>query len=939
MAKKDIIIKLDSSTFAHKFEEHELIHLSEFQKALKLVEERVKVARRWEEGLGQSPLSYDTISIFGERGTGKTSFLLSLLEKVHEQYREEVKVLNVVDPTMIEEKEHIFLLIIALIKKEVDSKLSGDECRLNTKAYEQKTIWDQQLLKLAKGLPTLGKVGVDHKTNQWQDHDFIMERGLKDVLSAFTLREEFHKLVSLALTILNKKAFVLALDDIDVDINKGWDVLEMLRKYVNTPQIITLLSGNLKLYSLNVRRKQWEQLETNRNHDSKDYGRIVNELEGQYLLKVLRTENRIHLQSLLQLLQFGLQYKIEAKDGTQETIKELYKNILAELGIKGYTQLTMFRNYLLSLSVRSQIQFLNNNSPVSERRTGAESIEAFLSRLYAANIDVESAVNNVNMLNLIIQGYIQQQPSTPELYLLTPSYEDADLNACLTAFTILFVKGVERNPFLIFDYFVRMGYVRNLMLGMNNRDRADFYNRAGLVQNMSLKNNVGLSMGYSISNHVHKDSHIELKGLAEKSKGSSENDKERIDAVVKGHANQAQAIIAYLPISVLKHTYKNESRVYYSIYNLMACISEILQNSETDEETEEKNKEIAIAKIKSQLLNLQQLRTYTVLTRQGDMQTRHIEDEEAWSTSEVKESTLPEDQSFDTLAESIYEWKKSYHQAIPPYLIGKIATRLYYTVHKISEDNLGEQMHRIVMALLHACLIEEAQEYYVRKEGKMDVTKINTSNVVTDDKNFIANLQFIVRNEAIDQIPFTMWMIKCPLLWAFTDSSVLKNIRTTVHNEADEDVEVAPYDSGLDECISVFEVLKRVQIKDNPDKTKPMFSGSRTGIFETVRILRENGIDVNYILNEGNTISAVTNILGVSGLFQRKPYAGQIESFRANYHLVQERDAAQEETPTPAAEPVERPVREAEPAPVPEQETDANPAIEEAPRRDSDEQQ
>ena len=121
---------------------------------------------------------------------------------------------------------------------------------------------------------------------------FIMESGLSSVHSAFNLAQDFHCLVEKALMILGKKAFLLVLDDIDVDMHKGWDVLEMLRKYVNTQCIITILSGNLNLYSLNVRKHQWSQLKDNREFEEKGYDKIVNELEGQYLLKILKPEYR-----------------------------------------------------------------------------------------------------------------------------------------------------------------------------------------------------------------------------------------------------------------------------------------------------------------------------------------------------------------------------------------------------------------------------------------------------------------------------------------------------------------------------------------------------------------------------------------------------------------------------------------------------------------------
>lgn len=57
----------------------------------------------------------------------------------------------------------------------------------------------------------------------------------------------------MALGILDKKAFVLAFDDIDVDVEQGWNVLESLRRYLSDTRIISIVSGNIKLYGSLVR--------------------------------------------------------------------------------------------------------------------------------------------------------------------------------------------------------------------------------------------------------------------------------------------------------------------------------------------------------------------------------------------------------------------------------------------------------------------------------------------------------------------------------------------------------------------------------------------------------------------------------------------------------------------------------------------------------------
>lgn len=873
------IITLADSTFAHGFSENELIHKDEYNRVFELIERQIEtIDSRLNSNCTCQTHYYNTISVFGERGTGKTSFLHSVIERLEKEYSKDVIILGFIDPTIIEEKEHIFLLVVSLINNLVEKELKSEDCKIQTKSFQLRQQWQQQLQRMAKGIPTLENVGESHQTSQWQSHEFIMEKGLGIVYSAYTLEREFRDLVNLALKILGKKCLVLALDDIDVDMKKGWDVLEMLRKYITTPQIITILSGNLKLYSLNVRKHQWLQLEKNLEHEpEKDYRKTVNELEGQYLLKVLKSENRVHLHSLLEAIEMlGAQYEIEFTDGKTKSIKDAYKDIFANLGICGSSQQIIFVNYMLGLSVRSQIQFLLNN--VDDNKVGLDSVEAFLSRLYAENVEVNLAVNNAQMLALIIQRYLENQESAPDLYQLMPNYPHEDVNACLTAFTILFAKETRKNNFLIFDYLVRMGYVRNLLLGMERYYiRDEFYNHVGLKQMMSLKNSVGLSIAYCMMYDSQLSSHIALLTLAGKNKQNKAWSQGHVDYEIEERANRAQSIIAYLPISVMKYTDKNESRVYYSFYNLLAVIAEILKAPRDNNQEET---------VKSLLMNLQLLRTYPTWTKEGDVQTKYVGEET--EKEEYDEETLQKkwegDHTFDPLVKEIVKWSREYQESIPPYLLGKVATRLYYTLQKIEETDLGEQMHRSVMAFLNACLIEECTEYYIKKENTQSIDKLNLSNVITDDKVLLNNLAFILRNDAQEDIKLTKWMMKCPLLWAFTQPDVLKSIEdTTKIAGGAEPVVEYPFDYGYDVNWNVYQILRFVKVKNAIDKTKPIFTADKVKIQKTIETLKSFGYDIASILDESRTSAAVVEELNKSGIFGNKITTSQISAFRRNH--------------------------------------------------------
>ena len=886
----DITINLAESTYAHGFNENELIHKDEFDAVMNLIRGRYDSVKPDDNDSGHVIHRYNTISVFGERGSGKTSFLYSVV-KALEKSDLNVEVLSIIDPTMMEEKEHIFLLVVSLINDTVRRKLAQNECRHKTTSFQLKSKWEVQLQKLAKGLPTLDKVGADHKTHDWQSHEYIMERGLDTVHSAFDLESEFHQLVSLALDILDKNAFLLMLDDIDVDMHKGWDVLEMLRRYITTSQIITLLSGNLKLYSLNVRKHQWKQLEENTKFEpNMNYVQTVNELEGQYLLKVLKPENRIHLSSMEDaILNAKYRYVIRKNDGSESSIQEVYQSILSSYGIKGVVQQKVFINYLMSLSIRTQIQFIKGNM---EGINTSGNIEAFLSRLYAANVPVNVAMNNVEMVDVVIQRYLEEQKSMPDLYLLTPNSGNDDMNACLTAFTMLYARNTAKHPFLLFDFYIRMGYMRNVRLGISDEHAKNFYDRTGFSQQMLLKNNVGLSQAYCHELESLLTSHTTLPGLAGKDKKGIDRKEGRIDYEVKENANYGQGVIAHIPLSVLRFTERNDTKVMYSFYSLMAAISDLLKSMES-------NTELEI--VKSELQNLQVMRSYPTWTRETASQ-KHGEVDD-YGDQNYRDDTVTVikegDDTLGVLAQELITWSKGFKETVPPYLVGIISTRAYYAIQKISRQNLGDQMHRVVVAFLNACLVEEMREYYVKTVETESIERLNTSNAITDDKVLLNNIDFVLRNKALSKIKLTVWMAKCPLLGCFVKPGTFAGKIFKV-GDGETTKETKPFEGGHDERLNVYELLSEVTIKDKVDDSRPTFSGSETGFKETAKVLTEAGKNPQELAEDTRSPEVIAEEIKSFGIFAKKPSSNSIKSFQSNFKKMME--AAEWETATSATE-------------------------------------
>ena len=831
--KKKVLIDLSDSTYAHSFEEQNRIHQVEFDAAVNLVVNQInRIPEQKNYKMGMLDRVHNTISIFGDRGTGKTSFIRSLFDEIENRYKEkeDVVILGLIDPTLMEEKAHIFLLIISLINDRVKKVIEEGTCEPGGEAYKQRMDWNACVKKLAKGLPSLDKVGNDYNNTSWQDDEFIMQKGLDDIMAAYQLEENFHKMVDMALKILGKKAFVVAFDDIDINMEKGWRVLETIRKYLTTPKIISLLSGNMYLYNLNVRGQQWEQFGTRLlSKERRDYHTLVNQLENQYMLKVFKAENRLHLYPLLYSIRLhNMEYRVKGAVKKETIINEAYKQVLKNFGICSAASQKVFADYLMGLSIRSQINYLKINWDTNGNNFSISSIEAFLSRMYAAGIEVQLAYANPNLLNTIVLTYLTKgkDNSLRDTYLLMPSTDKPEDNACLAGLSTIFASQTTTYPGLLFDYMIRIGYLRNLILSSKSRDGYEGLIEFGSFKHdVSLKNIVGTSMAYKLKDDPKGDGmkiHKAIYGLNGRAKKKG---MDKIDDVLEGQKS-AQKVMGYMPLCALQYESKNESQLYYSFYLLLGCIGALLRTvpESANLKDDEKERKTIQEAIKGVLKDMAQLRSYAVPSKDSGSTTPQDETE---TSTEV---FITDDDEFTEFVEKIRKWINAYYaleKSIPAYMIGRIVTRFHQTAMKIEADNLGEYMHRIVVAFINACLIEECKEYLLSRHEDASLTKLNFNNAVTSDKVFIDNLSYVTSNYA-DTLVLTGWFVESPLIWPYLKKEL---VYTAGWGKIKD---------SYDQKFGAYEVLQQVVTKES----RIPFLYARDTYTGTYTYLLANGYDI-----------------------------------------------------------------------------------------------
>lgn len=787
----EIVINLENNS--NLFVNAEIVHRLEFDNVSEKIETYVNNIDKQKNYIDD--YQYKTILINGERGSGKTSFLYSLKNYFSNNKRiDGLYVLPYLDPTVIEEKAHILLTIISLIKEAVE-KESKNNIYFND--IGTKKDFDTYLQNLSKGLPIIDNL-VGDRPDYWDDSFQIMHKGLEDVNSSFYLRRNFNIFVNKSLQILEKKAFLLIIDDVDTDFTKAWPIMEMLRKYVCNEKIITVVSGDFNLFSYATRKQQWKNFGKpllKNEYDDKsfqhncEYKNQVLELENQYLKKIFPVSNRINLTTIRFLLEI---YKknIIVKDSKQTvSLVDYYNKIFEDFGIRNPYQRAAYRNYIEGLPLRTQVQFMKIFSDKKDNQKRCiDLIKLFNTELQYFNINSNLLISNPNFLTMEILKFLHENnDKLHNFYQLEPIYNDNIENAVLLCFSLLLSDAAKNNISIIFNYFIRICYIRNILEFFDSDKENKIFNIQKLIQHSNLYSDNDLrQINCHITSFLRSifyrniktrfcnfDGIISLGGLAKDAKRGQGKKDDAFDSVVGKFENPIKRYIASMPLSKDYMPTSNQTIREYSFYTLLSTISDIINEC----------KESGIEKIHTIISKYENIRQYPLVldlnsVEMIDNKEESLDDDEADSENN---NTIKEEKNFEEFNAIYHIWFNSINNIkVPSYVLAKIFTRTFVIVRNITNKSksigLGKIMHMFVCALLNSCIIEENEEQHsisVRKD-----------NLATSDRYFFDNLRELIKqSDNSKNFPIFSMFVNCPFLNCFIEKKSLKQEMSTVINE------------------------------------------------------------------------------------------------------------------------------------------------------------
>lgn len=779
-----IDLTIDSSELTTK----NVIHLNDFltvkEKLSKLIPNDVGEIVKENDIEGY----YKSIFVEGARGTGKTTFL----KTVYQYYldNDDIAVLDYFDPTLIENKASIFLTVISLIKKKVFAKLNSYPYKKTDLCDRKK--WESCMENLSAGLSVVDEFSDNTSVpNYWDDDFMIMEKGLKSVSSAFELRNNFKKLVKISLEILNKKAFLLIIDDADTDCSKTFPLLETLRKYLCIKGFITIVSGNYDLFSLTLKTKYYSRFQSAKNYDI-SIGKQVTELVEQYFRKVFPVQNRIVLKTLKMLEKsfvldkdepkmqsFVVKYMASEKTEDLLPLFEYIRQAFNVFGIKNPYQLSAYTSYIFNLPVRTQLdlfrffrEFVYAGKDIYIKDEN-HITQIFIEELSNQGIDLVLIRGFPHYVPSVILNFLLNKDELFDYYQLQPISNDVSFNGAIFSLNLLLSLYIRKYPELIFNYMIKIGFVRNISTLFTKKNEKDavkyYYSLKGFVSNSALLYDTDLKP--SMGNAIAYLRSMKRANFIESIPGVLKLSNPKKNKLLK-NASTIQSYIAKFPYSC--SFYSNDTQVHeYSIFTLIGVVFDLLR---------EYSKGVDISTL---IIKLSQPRDYMMTFEKNPepVDTEKINENEKDVFLDVKKSFF-----YGNFYDELTDWNeyiKRIRDFIPIHVLAKACTRMFYSISHVkvnSRINIEDTMQELILLFFNSLIIEEVLENNSWNQGHVvSIMMDNTS------KTLEQNISICIKQQICEKLILSKIVISCPIFLEFIDLNQAKYVKDFLEELAKKD--------------------------------------------------------------------------------------------------------------------------------------------------------
>ena len=320
MSDTNVTINLDSLDSTEVRSEGELIFQKQFKQLVRKIrrkarenetrlDEQAKFGYRRKEQEDESRGIPACFFIDGSRGSGKSTLMRAVRDallngKSQQEGESHISLYSLadVDPTELGKGENFFLYLLSRIYQILEEEFAKRDSRDEDAANIRSAMDD--LRQMSGGLQVL--MDSDEALKKTDNPDFFLENCVDKCADSSRLRRKLCDLLGKVAKIVGKEVFLVTIDDADLNFSKCEDVLEYVRKYMQTPRLIFLFAGDMQLYShvvrgMHIKCFNAQQLQYDTSHQ-KHREMMLNRMEEQYLLKIFPADNREKMPTIGELM-------------------------------------------------------------------------------------------------------------------------------------------------------------------------------------------------------------------------------------------------------------------------------------------------------------------------------------------------------------------------------------------------------------------------------------------------------------------------------------------------------------------------------------------------------------------------------------------------------------------------------------------------------------
>ena len=740
--------------------------------------------------------------IDGTRGAGKSTFLVAAMQGFRDdpEVGSQLAVMNLIDPSRVEMSEIILLAILRLLKKRVETAIRD---RRDLTLERDREDWSKAFRRVAGGLSLFAP---QHHPLDGLDPELFLEWGLERAAHSADLRQNLQRLFDTACKLIHVKALMFAFDDADTDATHAINLLECIRKYLDTPQVMVVVTGDMELYSLLVRQHfsrsvidgQATTVQADREFFDRDrrgqHLRMIGHLEEQYLLKLFPLQERLHLLPLWNLLQEETArdrtYVLRSdtwNSATPEVLQFVKRIVRQGFRLKSEQDVESYTEFLLKQPLRSVMQILARCAPSVSFAGGnmppnAWSMELShalvsglralaLTSLYRYDVDTDAiASRELPALSDAVFKLALRDGDVDTATYLRPTSAVQDIKNCFTALAAEVPSLLTGQPGALLRYmFYAIGsvslfdMVRKRQLKDSNKESTSLENQFRRLMGIGRKESAlhwaryasaVIGTPYAINPNA-RVVRVGVIGLNQNSVGPFQAARQLIkDALTK----EPELPFPAFALSMVDVS-GTGGRTFASIFNIIGLIERLLEvrNPTADTVSRELRRAYPTLSVSSPVWD------------SGGGISSQDEDghEEGGGGGDVWD--LP----MQNLAERIFSWLNDIgplRDAVSPsaVLIGKIWTRLYFSLEKASDDLRGKAgvsslMEVFALCVINAFLVEEMDHHLLSTDvPDSSRSSYDRNNPRTSASTYVNKLAKLAPSREF--LPLTAIIATCPLL-------------------------------------------------------------------------------------------------------------------------------------------------------------------------------